>query len=73
MNRFTTKASVHSLNEVVDVVILHYKNNNDVLAEYNGKRCTAIYNPFVELFYVDDIYGILQDQHRCPVCGEYIE
>lgn len=69
---FTAKAFIHSLKEVGEAVILHEKDNNDVVAEYKGKRCTAIYNPFVGLFYVDDIYGILPDQHRCPICGEYL-
>ena len=69
---FTIKAQVHSLQSQDEVIILHEKNNNDVVAEYNGKRCTAIFNPFVNLFYVDDIYGVLPDQHKCPRCGEYI-
>ena len=69
---FTIKAQVHSLQAQDEVTILHEKNNNDVIAEYNGKRCTAIFNPFVGLFYIDDIYGILTDQHKCPRCGEYI-
>ena len=69
---FTTKAQVHSLQSQDEVTILHEKSNNDVVAEYSGKRCTAIFNPFVGLFYVDDIYGVLTDQHKCPRCGEYI-
>ena len=69
---FPTKAMIHSLKKEDEVVILHEKGINDVIAEYKGKRYTAIYNPFAGLFYVDDIYGILPDQHRCPTCGEYI-
>lgn len=69
---FKIKALVHSLQAQAEVTILHEKNNNDVVAEYNEKRCTAIFNPFVCLYYVDDIYGILQDQHKCPTCGEFI-
>ena len=69
---FTAKAMIHSLEAQDEAVILHEKGSNDVIAEYKGKRCTAIYNPFAGLFYVDDIYGILPDQHRCPVCGEYV-
>lgn len=70
---FTTKAMIHSLNAQGEAKILHEKNNNDVIAEYNGKRCTAVYNPFVGLYYVDDIYGVLTDEHKCPVCGEHLE
>lgn len=69
---FKIKALVHSLKDQDEVIILHEKDNNDVVAEYKGKRCTAIFNPFVCLYYVDDIYGILQDQHKCPACGEFI-
>ena len=69
---FKIKAQVHSLQAQDEVIILHEKSNNDVIAEYDGKRCTAIFNPFSGLFYVDDIYGILTDQHKCPRCGEYI-
>ena len=69
---FKIKAQVHSLNAQDEVIILHENGPNDVVAEYNGKRCTAIYNVFVGLYYVDDIYGVLPDQHRCPRCEEYI-
>lgn len=70
---FTAKAMIHSLKALGEVTILHEKNSNDVIAEYKGKRCTAVYNPFVGLYYVDDIYGILPDEHKCPVCGEHLE
>jgi ribosomal protein S27AE len=69
---FKIKAQIHSLNAKDEVIILHEKGCNDVVAEYQGKRCTAIFNPFVSLYYVDDIYGVLQDQHKCPTCGEFI-
>jgi hypothetical protein len=69
---FKIKAQVHSLNALDEVIILHENGCNDVIAEYHGKRCTAIFNPFVCLYYVDDIYGVLKNQHLCPVCGEFI-
>ena len=69
---FKARAMVHSLKARDEVTILHERGNNDVVAEYNGKRCTAIFNPFVGLYYVDDIYGVLSDQHKCPVCGAYV-
>ena len=69
---FTAEAMIHSLKKQDEAVILHERGCNDVVAEYKGKRYTAIYNPFVGLFYVDDVYGVLQDQHRCPTCGEYV-
>jgi hypothetical protein len=69
---FKAKAIVHTLHAQDEVTILHERNSNDVVAEYKGIRCTAIFNPFVGLFYVDDLYGVLPDQHKCPVCGESI-
>lgn len=69
---FTVKAMIHSLGAQDEAVILHEKGNNDVVAAYRGIRCTAIYNPFSGMYYVDDRYGVLTDQHRCPVCGEYV-
>ena len=69
---FKTKAMVHSLKAQDEVTILHENGCNDVVAEYKGKRCTAIFNGFVCLYYVDDIYGVLSDQTKCPSCGAFI-
>jgi len=69
---FKTRAMIHSLKSTDEATILHEVDNNDVVVEYRGIRCTAIYNPFVGLFYVDDIYGVLSDQHQCPRCMAYI-
>ena len=69
---FKTKAMLHSLQSQDEVIILHENDANDVVAEYNGRRYTAVNNGFVGLYYVDDIYGELPDQHRCPVCGVHI-
>lgn len=69
---FKTKAQIHSLQAHDDVLILHQNSNNDIIAEYQGKRCTAIFNPFVCLYYVDDVYGVLPNQHECPNCGAFI-
>ena len=44
---FTTRAMVHSLKGLDEVVILHKRSARDVVAEYRGKRYTAIFNPFV--------------------------
>lgn len=32
--------------------------DNLYMAEYQGIRCMAIYNPFVGRYFVDDVYGI---------------
>jgi len=35
--------------------------DNLYLAEYNGIKCTAIFNFFTGYYYVDDVYGLLDD------------
>lgn len=54
---------IHSLNgELRKATILRRLGDNDYLAEYNGVRCHAIYNPFVGRFYVDDKYAVIHDK-----------
>lgn len=64
--KFYATAMIHSKksskNQTDTVLIIHYKDNNNVIAEYKGHRYTAIYNPFVGLFYVDDIYGKIDEE-----------
>jgi len=57
------KMHIHSLNgELRDATILKQLGDNDYLAEYGGVKCHAIYNPFVNKFYVDDKYGIIENK-----------
>ena len=35
---------------------------NDYLAEYNGVKCHAIFNPIVGRYYVDDVYGVIRNK-----------
>ena len=37
--------------------ILERIGDNQYLADYNGVKCTAIFNLFVGRYYVDDVYG----------------
>lgn len=53
-------AMVHSLNDLAEVEIIEHKDNNNVIALYNGKKCTGIFNVFVGRYYVDDIYGVIE-------------
>ena len=55
------QARIHSLDGQFDeVTIISEKSDNDVIVDYNGVRCTAIYNIFAGCYYVDDIYGIIR-------------
>lgn len=58
---FKVKAMVHSLQALDEVTILSEKDCNNVIAEYKGVKCTAIFNPFSGYYYVDDIYGRIED------------
>lgn len=59
MAEFKVQAMIHSLKAVDETTIVSHEDNNNVLADYKGQRCTAIYNVFNGLYYVDDIYGKL--------------
>ena len=55
------QARIHSLNGQFDeVTIVSEKSDNDIIVDYNGVRCTAIYNVFAGCYYVDDVYGIVK-------------
>ena len=58
-------ARIHSLNGQMDTVtIISHTDNNHVVAEYKGKKYTAVYNPFAGAYYVDDIYGLIQEADK---------
>lgn len=60
------KMHIHSLNgQLAEATILAKTGANSYIAEYNGVKCTAIFNPFAGRFYVDDKYGVIRD--RPPV------
>jgi hypothetical protein len=40
--------------------------DNRYLADYDGVKCTAIFNPLVGRYYVDDVYGVVHDK-KMPV------
>ena len=59
----TEPMHIHSLDGAMrEATIVEMVGENSYIAEYNGVRCTAIYNPFAGAFYVDDKYGVLSDQ-----------
>jgi len=60
------EAYIHSLKDQVndrhvlgEAEIIECIGDNQYLAEYNGVRCTAIFNFFTGRYYVDDVYGIV--------------
>ena len=55
---------VHSINAVKEVEIIEKRGDNDYLAKVGYVVCTAIFNPFVGLYYVDDVYGVVRRDDR---------
>ena len=57
---------IHSLkqdgkNTLANATILEKIGDNLYMADYNGVKCTAIFNPFVGRYFVDDKYGIIRE------------
>ena len=62
------KAYIHSLKDhannlhvLGEAEIMKRIGDNLYLAEYNGVRCTAIFNPFAGRYFIDDVYGIRKE------------
>jgi len=58
-----TDAYVHSLSHngkhhLARVRILSQTAENKYIASYCGAFCSAIFNPFVGRYFVDDVYGL---------------
>lgn len=71
MNPITEQMHIHSLDgALAETTILEKVGDNKYIAEYNGVKCSAIYNPFVNRYYVDDKYGVIKDKtpHRDDPC-----
>ncbi len=53
-------AMVHSKNAVEEVELLEKTGDNAYLVKVGNVTCTAIFNPFVGLYYADDKYGVVK-------------
>ena len=51
----------HDRNVLGEAEIIQRIGDGRYLAEYNGIRCTAIFNVFTGRYYVDDVYGVLKE------------
>ena len=68
MEDYITKCEcyIHSLKQgetsvLAEATIIKQLGDNDYLADYNGVKCHAIYNPFARRYYVDDKYGVIRE------------
>jgi len=66
-----TKAMIHSFNDYGTATIIGKYGDNKYIAQYNGQHCTAIYNPFVGCYYVDNIYGLLSPDQAKNILADY--
>ena len=62
MKPYKAMAHIHSLNgEKREVTILEHKGGYNYIVEYNGVKCTAIFNGYTGSYYADDKYGIIKE------------
>lgn len=55
-------AMVHSKEQREEVELLEkIGDNNYLVLTKGGVKCTAIFNPFVGIFYADDKYGVINE------------
>ena len=54
----------HDRNVLGEAEIIKSIGDNLYLAEVNGVRCTAIFNPFVGRYFADDVYGIVDERKQ---------
>jgi hypothetical protein len=60
---------IHSLDgELRETTIIKKTGDNQYLADYNGVKCTAIYNQFAGHYYVDDKYGVIKEPSAPDQC-----
>jgi len=61
-------ANIHSLKNAdiptVTVTIVSRYSHDNIIAEYNGKLYSAIYNVFDGMYYVNDIYGAINKARK---------
>ncbi len=53
------KGNQHNQHTLAEAEIIKRIGDNLYLAEFEGIQCTAIFNPFVGRYFVDDVYGIV--------------
>jgi hypothetical protein len=63
MEPFKTMGRIHSLGgKEYEITVLEKCGNNDYIVEYKGVKYHAILNVFVNRYYVDDIYGRVENK-----------
>ena len=56
---------IYSLDgETKEITVLEQIDNVNYIVEYNGVKCSAIFNWYSCSFYVDDKYGIIKEDNN---------
>ena len=64
-NLHKVKAHIHSLGGVMaEVVILDDLGHCKYIVVYDGVKCSAIFNGFVQEYYADDLYGVIKENDQ---------
>lgn len=59
---FDIQAHIKSLGgDLKLVTIIKHQDNNHIIAKYNGEYYKAVFNVFVGNYYVDDVFGHIED------------
>lgn len=62
MMNIKVRARVHSTNTVKEVTLIEKTDDNKYIVRTDsGVLCTAIFNPFTNLYYADDLYGKIEE------------
>ncbi|UWD54052.1 MAG: hypothetical protein [Bacteriophage sp.] len=62
MMNIKVRALVHSTNTVKEVTLIEKTDDNKYIVRTDsGVLCTAIFNPFTNLYYADDLYGKIEE------------
>jgi hypothetical protein len=58
-----SKGMVHSTEKIEDIMVLEKTGDNEyIVRTQRGIVCKAIFNWFVNVYYVDDIYEIIENK-----------
>ena len=57
---FKAEAMVNSIGKVKEIEVLEKRGDNNYLVKVGDVICSAIFNPFVGLYYADDVYGVVK-------------
>lgn len=62
MMNIKVRALVHSTNTVKEVTLIEKTDDNKYIVRTDsGVLCTAIFNPFTNFYYADDLYGKIEE------------